>query len=119
MVQRNKSGHTPSPASFADFARRAGVNRSSVTRLAAGKLAAAVLADGRIDVAHPSVAAWARSKGIKPPALIDTRHTRSDGAPTGPAIPVAAAPAPPTPGRKRRGIKASAPTGPGPQQPEG
>lgn len=57
------------PISLAELARRAGVNRSSITRLAQGALRAAVLADGRIDAANAAVAAWARGKGISPRAL--------------------------------------------------
>lgn len=57
------------PITLAELARRAGVNRSSITRLAQGALRAAILADSRIDAAHDSVAAWARGRGIKPQLL--------------------------------------------------
>lgn len=71
MGKRAAGSHTPNPASPAELARRAGLNRSSISRLLAGKLAAAQLPDGTVDCAHPTVAAWARSKGIHPNALVE------------------------------------------------
>lgn len=82
------------PISLAELARRAGVNRSSITRLAQGALRAAVLADGRIDAAHDAVAAWARGKGISPRLLTaglgevaGGARRRSDAAPDSPPPP--------------------------------
>jgi hypothetical protein len=62
--------HRPHPLSRAEFARRAGRARSSVTEACAGPLAAACLSAGRIDAAHPDVAVWARARGIDPAVLV-------------------------------------------------
>lgn len=118
MARRATPAHEPSPASLAEFARRAGVNRSSVSRLAAGKLRVALQPDGRIDAAHPAVAAWARKKGIKPSVLIDTRHGAPDRAPTPPPESPPPAPAAPTKARKPRRSEESEPTEPLPEVPD-
>lgn len=62
--------HREHVQSLADFARNAGVNRSSVTRLVAGKLRRALLPSGRVDTAHPVVVEWARARGVDPVALL-------------------------------------------------
>lgn len=64
--------HKPHPVAYAELARRAGRNRSQITRAAQGDLAAAKLPGGRLDAAHPSVVAWARARGIDPAALLDS-----------------------------------------------
>jgi hypothetical protein len=110
MGRKADPRHRADPASFAEFARRAGVHRSSVTRLVASKLSVALLADGRLDAAHPAVAAWARSHGIKPAALL-SRLAGSDDAPTGTAPPAARAPRAPT-GRRPKSPEGSPPAQP-------
>jgi hypothetical protein len=61
----------PHPITMANLARRAGVNRSSITKLARGRLRAAVLAGGRIDATHAEVRRWARERGVDPRSLLD------------------------------------------------
>jgi hypothetical protein len=59
----------PIPMSRAEFGRRVGRGRSSVTEACAGALAAACLPGGRIDAAHPGAAAWCAKRGIDPRVL--------------------------------------------------
>jgi hypothetical protein len=78
--------HRPHPLSRAEFGRRAGRARSSVTEACAGPLAAACLSGGRIDAAHPDVAVWAGARGIDPAVLVSPLaapgavRTQADGA---------------------------------------
>lgn len=98
---------------MAEFARRAGINRSSATRLAADKLRAAIVPPGRIDVAHPVVAGWARARGIKPSALRSPEASAAS-APTDTPEPVRKAARVPTAPRPKElgAVAQGAPTGP-------
>jgi hypothetical protein len=82
----------PHPITMANLARRAGVNRSSITKLARGRLRPAVLPGGRIDATHAEVRRWARERGTDPRSLLDP-ITRSTGQPD--ATPTARAEAAP------------------------
>ncbi len=61
----------PHPVSLAELARRAGVNRSSVTRGIQGPLRAALLPGGRVDAGHRVLERWAIGHGTDPIALLD------------------------------------------------
>jgi hypothetical protein len=58
------------PVSQTDFADRAGVNRSTISRAFQGPLKAALLPGKRCDVTHPAVTAWARDRGLDPRVLL-------------------------------------------------
>lgn len=62
--------HKPHPVTRAEFARRAGKGRSTVTEACAGPLAPASLPGGRIDARHPAVVEWATARGIDPAVLL-------------------------------------------------
>lgn len=64
----NKRRH---PLTKAEFARRAGRSRSTITEACQGPLAPACMPRGRIDAAHPAVQRWAADRGINPTALVD------------------------------------------------
>jgi hypothetical protein len=61
--------YRPCPLSRADFARRTGRARSTVTEACRGPLAPACDRD-RIDAIHPAAAEWARQRGIDPSVLL-------------------------------------------------
>lgn len=65
----------PMPVSQTDVAQRAGVNRSTISRLFAGPLNAALLPGKRCDVTHPVVVAWAKQRGLDPTALLGAFHS--------------------------------------------
>src|SRR5688572_7912179 len=69
---------TPHPVRPAELARRLGRARSTVTELLNGSWREARLPSGRVDAAHPVIAAAARARGIDPRALLDA--PRSAGA---------------------------------------
>ncbi len=60
----------PAPIAQIDFARRAGVDRSTISRLFQGHLRVALLAGKRCDATHPEVIAWARRRGLDPNVLL-------------------------------------------------
>ena len=61
-----------SPISQADFARRAGVDRSTISRAFQGPLRSALLPGKRCDATHPAVIAWARTRRLDPKVLLGT-----------------------------------------------
>lgn len=80
----------PHPVRKAEFARRAGRGRSTITEACrdGGPLRGAVLDRGHIDASHPAVAAWATERGIDPEALLDTgAPQRAPRPPKPPATP--------------------------------
>jgi hypothetical protein len=120
--KRVAGSRTPNPASPAELARRAGLNRSSISRLLAGKLKAALLPDGTVDCAHPVVEAWARSKGIHQNALLESLPglaPRADRTPPNRGNPPAAPAAAPTKSRKRPAEGADDPTDDRPDDDDG
>lgn len=60
------------PVSQTDFAARAGVNRSTISRAfqEGGPLHAALLPGKRCDATHPEVVAWARRRRLDPNVLL-------------------------------------------------
>lgn len=58
----------PLPIRRAEFARRAGRSKGRITEACrpGGPLATACLLNGEIDVRHPSVAVWAKARGLDP-----------------------------------------------------
>jgi len=58
------------PIAQVDFARRAGVARSTISRAFNGPLRAALLASKRVDATHPLVVTWARARGLDPVVLL-------------------------------------------------
>jgi hypothetical protein len=71
--------HRPHPVTRAEFARRCGRARSSITEACSVSLAAACLAGGRLDAAHPEAVAWAAARGIGAAQLL--RDAPSDRSP--------------------------------------
>jgi hypothetical protein len=69
-TQKSRPARTPHPITAAELARRAGVNRSSITRALRRELAPARMHD-RVDVAHTVVVRWAISRGLDPIVLLD------------------------------------------------
>lgn len=57
--------------SKAEFGRRVGRARSTITEACEDALAAACLHGGRLDVSHSAVAAWCTARGIDPRVLHD------------------------------------------------
>jgi len=59
-----------------DLAQRAGVNRSTISRLFLGPLSAALLPGKRCDATHPAVIAWAKHRRLDPTVLLGEFHAR-------------------------------------------
>jgi len=62
--------------SKAEFGRRVGRGRSTITEACQGALTAACLHSGRLDVSHAAVAEWCVARGIDPDVLRDVVASR-------------------------------------------
>ena len=66
----------PMAVSQTDLAQRAGVNRSTISRLFVGPLSAALLPGKRCDATHPAVIAWAKQRRLDPTVLLGEFHAQ-------------------------------------------